>query len=183
MRFRWLCAIQSSSCWAQAVGLVSWHELGVQSNLLLAGVPSSLLPAGVQPNPFSCWCAIQSSSCRQVELVEPPEGSAPGDRVSVQGYEGEPDDQLNPKKKIFEQVCCVLYSRHICAQYHVLYQSHSCCCFVRLLNAGRKLWCTVCCALEGALSSVKCTWRVYTALLTCVSSPLPCRVKGYYRKA
>ncbi|KAL3147164.1 hypothetical protein ABBQ32_002671 [Trebouxia sp. C0010 RCD-2024] len=40
----------------------------------------------------------------QVELVEPPEGSAPGDRVSAQGYEGEPDDQLNPKKKIFEQV-------------------------------------------------------------------------------
>ena len=40
----------------------------------------------------------------QVELVQPPEGSAPGDRVTVQGYDGEPDDQLNPKKKIFEQV-------------------------------------------------------------------------------
>jgi len=40
----------------------------------------------------------------QVELVEPPEDSAPGDRVSVQGYEEEPDEQLNPKKKIFEQV-------------------------------------------------------------------------------
>ncbi|KAL3136535.1 hypothetical protein ABBQ38_005784 [Trebouxia sp. C0009 RCD-2024] len=39
----------------------------------------------------------------QVELVEPPEGSAPGDRVSVQGYEGEPGEQLNPKKKIFDQ--------------------------------------------------------------------------------
>ena len=36
--------------------------------------------------------------------MEPPEGSAPGDRVCVQGYEGEPDEQLNPKKKIFEQV-------------------------------------------------------------------------------
>ena len=40
----------------------------------------------------------------QVELVEPPEGSSPGDRVSVQGFQGEPDEQLNPKKKIFEQV-------------------------------------------------------------------------------
>jgi len=40
----------------------------------------------------------------QVELVEPPEDSAPGDRVTVQGYEEEPDEQLNPKKKIFEQV-------------------------------------------------------------------------------
>ncbi len=42
----------------------------------------------------------------QVELVEPPEDSAPGDRVSVQGFEEEPDEQLNPKKKIFEQVSC-----------------------------------------------------------------------------
>ncbi len=40
----------------------------------------------------------------QVELVEPPVDSAPGDRVTVQGYEEEPDEQLNPKKKIFEQV-------------------------------------------------------------------------------
>ena len=36
--------------------------------------------------------------------MEPPEGSAPGDRVSVLGYEGEPDDQLITKKKVFEQV-------------------------------------------------------------------------------
>lgn len=49
----------------------------------------------------------------QVELVEPPEGSVPGDRVCVQGYEGEPDEQLNPKKKIFEQVCIALYSGHM----------------------------------------------------------------------
>ena len=36
--------------------------------------------------------------------MEPPEGSVPGDRVTVQGFEEEPDEQLNPKKKIFEQV-------------------------------------------------------------------------------
>lgn len=36
-----------------------------------------------------------------VEPVAPPEGSAPGDRVWVEGYEGrEPDEQLNPKKKV-----------------------------------------------------------------------------------
>ena len=40
----------------------------------------------------------------QVELVEPPADSAPGDRVSVQGCEEEPDEQLNPKQQIFEQV-------------------------------------------------------------------------------
>lgn len=40
----------------------------------------------------------------QVELVEPPAGSKPGERVTCAGYSGEPDEQLNPKKKIFEQV-------------------------------------------------------------------------------
>lgn len=40
----------------------------------------------------------------QVELVDPPAGSAPGDAVSVEGFGGEPDKQLNPKHKIFEAV-------------------------------------------------------------------------------
>lgn len=45
---------------------------------------------------------------RKVEPLDPPEGSAPGDRVYVEGYEsGKPDDELKPKKKVFEklQVC------------------------------------------------------------------------------
>ena len=37
-----------------------------------------------------------------VELVNPPAGAAAGDRVLFEGWEGEPDGQLNPKKKIFE---------------------------------------------------------------------------------
>ena len=36
--------------------------------------------------------------------MEPPEDSAPGDRIAVQGFEEHPDEQLNPKKKVFEQV-------------------------------------------------------------------------------
>lgn len=36
-----------------------------------------------------------------VEPVYPPEGSAVGDRIEVEGYEGqEPLEQLNPKKKV-----------------------------------------------------------------------------------
>jgi aminoacyl tRNA synthase complex-interacting multifunctional protein 1 len=36
-----------------------------------------------------------------VEPVTPPEGSVPGERIYVEGYEGmEPDAQLNPKKKV-----------------------------------------------------------------------------------
>lgn len=40
----------------------------------------------------------------QVELVVPPPGSKPGDRVVVQGFDGEPDARLNPKHNIFETV-------------------------------------------------------------------------------
>jgi aminoacyl tRNA synthase complex-interacting multifunctional protein 1 len=36
-----------------------------------------------------------------VEPVYPPEGSSVGDRIEVEGYEGqEPLEQLNPKKKV-----------------------------------------------------------------------------------
>lgn len=49
---------------------------------------------------------------RKVEPLDPPEGSLPGDRVFVEGYEsGKPDDRLNPKKKVWEklQVCFFMY--------------------------------------------------------------------------
>ncbi len=36
--------------------------------------------------------------------MEPPEGSAPGERVTAEGFDGEPEEQLNPKKKVFEQI-------------------------------------------------------------------------------
>lgn len=38
----------------------------------------------------------------QVELVEPPQSAAVGERVTFPGFEGEPDDVLNPKKKVWE---------------------------------------------------------------------------------
>ncbi|KAL9129056.1 MAG: hypothetical protein Q9217_002396 [Psora testacea] len=37
-----------------------------------------------------------------VELVDPPEGAGAGERLCFEGWEGEPEGQLNPKKKIFE---------------------------------------------------------------------------------
>ncbi|KJE93015.1 tyrosyl-tRNA synthetase [Capsaspora owczarzaki ATCC 30864] len=39
-----------------------------------------------------------------VELLIPPEGSKPGDRVAVEGFAGTPDAVLNPKKLVFETV-------------------------------------------------------------------------------
>uniref|UniRef100_A0AAZ3S1I4 Tyrosine--tRNA ligase n=1 Tax=Oncorhynchus tshawytscha TaxID=74940 RepID=A0AAZ3S1I4_ONCTS len=42
---------------------------------------------------------------RRVEPLDPPEGSSPGERVFVEGYEtGKPDDKLNPKKKLWEKL-------------------------------------------------------------------------------
>jgi aminoacyl tRNA synthase complex-interacting multifunctional protein 1 len=37
-----------------------------------------------------------------VELVTPPEGATAGERVYFEGFEGEPDAVLNPKKKVWE---------------------------------------------------------------------------------
>lgn len=37
-----------------------------------------------------------------VELVNPPEGAAAGERVFFEGWEGEPEGVLNPKKKVWE---------------------------------------------------------------------------------
>ncbi|XP_026144945.1 tyrosine--tRNA ligase, cytoplasmic [Carassius auratus] len=50
-------------------------------------------------------CASIEGEPRRVEPLDPPEGSAPGDRVYVEGYEsGKPDDELKPKKKVFEKL-------------------------------------------------------------------------------
>uniref|UniRef100_A0A674NR43 Tyrosine--tRNA ligase n=1 Tax=Takifugu rubripes TaxID=31033 RepID=A0A674NR43_TAKRU len=50
-------------------------------------------------------CASIEGEPRQVEPLDPPVGSAPGERVFVEGYEaGKPDDKLNPKKKVWEKL-------------------------------------------------------------------------------
>jgi len=43
-----------------------------------------------------------ASTPEKVEILTPPPGSKPGDLVQVEGYNRNPDIQLNPKKKIFE---------------------------------------------------------------------------------
>ncbi|KAK6332362.1 G4 quadruplex nucleic acid binding protein [Orbilia brochopaga] len=39
-----------------------------------------------------------------IELVAPPEGSKAGEKVFFEGYQGQPEAQLSPKKKIWEAV-------------------------------------------------------------------------------
>ncbi|XP_028263517.1 aminoacyl tRNA synthase complex-interacting multifunctional protein 1-like [Parambassis ranga] len=45
-----------------------------------------------------------ASSQDKVEILDPPGGAVPGDRVTFQGFPGEPDKELNPKKKVWERV-------------------------------------------------------------------------------
>ncbi|KAK2852340.1 hypothetical protein Q7C36_007541 [Tachysurus vachellii] len=45
-----------------------------------------------------------ASTPDKVEILDPPSGAQPGERVTCQGFPGEPDKELNPKKKVWEQV-------------------------------------------------------------------------------
>jgi methionyl-tRNA synthetase len=49
-------------------------------------------------------CATDAEDLEKVEIVQAPLSSKVGERVYVDGYEQNPDDKLNPKKKVFEQV-------------------------------------------------------------------------------
>lgn len=49
-----------------------------------------------------CAC---SEDPKQIEPLSPPDGSSPGERVFIEGYEGkQPDEELKPKKKVFEKI-------------------------------------------------------------------------------
>ena len=42
---------------------------------------------------------------KEVEPLSPPEGSNPGDKCFIEGFEDkDPDEQLNPKKKVWEKL-------------------------------------------------------------------------------
>lgn len=45
-----------------------------------------------------------ASTPENVEILDVPSDAVPGDRVVVPGFEGEPDGQINPKKKILERI-------------------------------------------------------------------------------
>ncbi|PHU18272.1 putative methionine--tRNA ligase [Capsicum chinense] len=48
--------------------------------------------------------AASNSDHTKVELVEPPKDAVVGERVTFPGFDGKPDDILNPKKKVWETV-------------------------------------------------------------------------------
>ncbi|XP_049642899.1 aminoacyl tRNA synthase complex-interacting multifunctional protein 1 [Suncus etruscus] len=55
-----------------------------------------------------------ASSPEKVEILAPPKGSVPGDRITFDAFPGEPEKELNPKKKIWEQIQPDLYTNGEC---------------------------------------------------------------------
>ncbi|XP_078267749.1 aminoacyl tRNA synthase complex-interacting multifunctional protein 1a isoform X2 [Rhinoraja longicauda] len=45
-----------------------------------------------------------ASSPEKVEILDPPCDALPGERVTFENYPGEPDKELNPKKKIWDRI-------------------------------------------------------------------------------
>lgn len=52
----------------------------------------------------SCAMVLCASNENTVEFVNPPVDSQPGDKIFFEGYNSEPEKQLNPKKKVWETV-------------------------------------------------------------------------------
>ena len=52
----------------------------------------------------SCAMVLCASDAEKVEFVNPPAGSKPGDKIFFEGFNGTPEKQLNPKKKVWEAV-------------------------------------------------------------------------------
>ncbi|KAL2463371.1 putative methionine--tRNA ligase [Forsythia ovata] len=62
--------------------------------------------------------AASNSDHTKVELVEPPQSAAVGERVTFPGFEGTPDEVLNPKKKVWETLQVDLHSdKELIARY------------------------------------------------------------------
>ncbi|KAK2103835.1 Aminoacyl tRNA synthase complex-interacting multifunctional protein 1 [Saguinus oedipus] len=55
-----------------------------------------------------------ASSPEKAEILAPPNGSVPGDRITYAAFPGVPDKELNPKKKIWEQIQPDLHTNDEC---------------------------------------------------------------------
>ncbi|XP_056183938.1 aminoacyl tRNA synthase complex-interacting multifunctional protein 1 isoform X1 [Falco biarmicus] len=55
-----------------------------------------------------------ASSPEKVEILVPPAGAVPGDRITFEGFTGDPEKELNPKKKIWEQIQPDLHTNDQC---------------------------------------------------------------------
>merc|ERR1719235_380121 len=83
-------------------GLVKFVPIEQMQNRLVV-VCSNLKPRKMR-DIFSHGMVMCAKADDVIEPLQPPTGAVPGDVVSFDKFPGEPDAQLNPKKKIFEAV-------------------------------------------------------------------------------
>lgn len=83
------------------VKFLSVEQMQGKLVVLLANLKPSKMREVESKAMVLCAFAADGSAA---ELLEPPAGCAPGERVLIEGVEGEPEKQLNPKKKVWEAV-------------------------------------------------------------------------------
>ncbi|XP_077575358.1 aminoacyl tRNA synthase complex-interacting multifunctional protein 1a isoform X2 [Stigmatopora nigra] len=83
-------------------GLVKFVPLDQMQNRM-AILMCNLKPAKMR-GVMSQAMVMCASSPDKVEILDPPSGAVPGDRITFQDFPGEPDKELNPKKKVWEQI-------------------------------------------------------------------------------
>lgn len=85
-------------------GLVKFVPLDQMLNRLVV-VVANLKPAKLR-GVMSAGMVLAASNAdhTKVELVDPPVGAKPGERITFAGFPGDADAQLNPKKKLFDDV-------------------------------------------------------------------------------
>ncbi|KAJ6751331.1 hypothetical protein OIU85_001826 [Salix viminalis] len=89
-------------CRTVVSGLVKYIPLEEMQNRKVC-VLCNLKPANMRGIKSEAMVlAASNSDHTKVELVDPPQSAAVGERVTFPGFEGEPDDVLNPKKKVWE---------------------------------------------------------------------------------
>ncbi|KAM4583822.1 aminoacyl tRNA synthase complex-interacting multifunctional protein 1-like isoform 1-T1 [Odontesthes bonariensis] len=67
--------------------------------VVLCNVQPALIGGVLNEGKIMC-----ASSQDELEILDPPGGAAPGDRITFQGFPGVPDKELNPKKLVWELI-------------------------------------------------------------------------------
>jgi len=87
-------------------GLVDFVPIEEMRERLVV-VLCNLKPAklkGIESKGMVLCASVDNGDSKSVEPLVAPEGSVAGDKVHVDGFEGKPDEQLNPKKKVWDKL-------------------------------------------------------------------------------
>ncbi|GAB1598932.1 tyrosine--tRNA ligase, cytoplasmic-like [Argonauta hians] len=82
-------------------GLIPMEELNNRLGIFLCNLKPQKM-RGIESQAMLMCASV--SEPRQVEVLDPPEGSSEGEVIFVEGHIGTPDKELKPKKKIWEKL-------------------------------------------------------------------------------